>query len=687
MAIDSRQIILGNGAILLSFWEYFETEERWDDCQVWITTGSEWVPLRTMTWGSSDGWRMSALDLSAYAGQIVRLRFRFDTQDRVANDYPGWFVDDIRVYSSSLDSDVDGLVDDLELFVYSTDPLDVDTDNDGLLDGNEVIIYTTDPLDSDTDGDGLSDLEEVSGVTYGFLTDPLNPDSDEDAASDGVEVDLGRNPSDASDGGGTSMVFGRITTSGFGLVDAEIQMTGKSGFLYHWDLTDGSGAFGIAGVIPGEYYVRVGADGCADEWYINADHRSAAAPLQVQPNSIVIGLDFELTHGRNPALVEITSNPTGAVVYLDYIPSALVTPVILDIGEPASQCHVPDPRCMRHASHSVRPGAHTIWVQKAGRPWPSPKQVDAREAETVSVHFDLTSDEVGAMSVTTVPSGAAVYVDHADVALGQTPIVVDNLSPGFHTLLVKKDDALMPQPIRAMISADATNAVSLPLGAIDSPAADLFVRSIPPGAAIYVDYLPVTNVTDSLVRLLDPVSHSGRGWHSVSHSILLRKDGFIPAAPRTIAALKNEEQVLTVLLLSDETSPSDLDSDGLPDQWEDSYDLNNSDPTMSGAEDDADGDGATNLEEMIAGTDPTDSDSLFITDELILSPHSSTGPVLLVPTIPGKKYLIQSSSDLETGWSNITGVFTATDYSTEIPLHDTATARQKYYRSLVLGGP
>ena len=59
------------------------------------------------------------------------------------------------------DSDLDGLTDELELLITSTDPLIQDTDGDGLTDGIEVSLFITDPLLYDTDQNGNSDADDL----------------------------------------------------------------------------------------------------------------------------------------------------------------------------------------------------------------------------------------------------------------------------------------------------------------------------------------------------------------------------------------------------------------------------------------------------------------------------------------------------------------------------------------------
>ena len=96
------------------------------------------------------------------------------------------------------DSDDDGLTDDQEL-VLGTDPLDPDSDDDLLVDGAETLTgvfiaeYDTgsDPLNPDTDGDGLEDGAEVlrllSIYDVFFWSDPNDIDTDDDGLTDGEE--------------------------------------------------------------------------------------------------------------------------------------------------------------------------------------------------------------------------------------------------------------------------------------------------------------------------------------------------------------------------------------------------------------------------------------------------------------------------------------------------------------------
>ncbi|MCK5051469.1 MAG: choice-of-anchor D domain-containing protein [Candidatus Cloacimonetes bacterium] len=99
-AIDLTTISLPVG---LYFYEAYDTEPGYDNCMVDVTTdgGSSWIPLRgaygSAPSGYSGGWIFTALDLTPYLGNLLQIRFYFDTGDPVGNFFTGWFVDDVLV--------------------------------------------------------------------------------------------------------------------------------------------------------------------------------------------------------------------------------------------------------------------------------------------------------------------------------------------------------------------------------------------------------------------------------------------------------------------------------------------------------------------------------------------------------------------------------------------------------------
>lgn len=91
-------------------------------------------------------------------------------------------------------TDSGGLTDLASATLTVVDPNIVDTDGDGLADVAEISAGT-DPADPDTDDDGLNDGAEVN--QHG--TNPLDPDSDGDGMDDAFEVLYGLLPNDPSD--------------------------------------------------------------------------------------------------------------------------------------------------------------------------------------------------------------------------------------------------------------------------------------------------------------------------------------------------------------------------------------------------------------------------------------------------------------------------------------------------------
>jgi uncharacterized repeat protein (TIGR01451 family) len=110
-------VSLPSGAVIaqLSFWSYEQTEcagnERgnchWDVRYVEASRDLvNWDRIWTSFRGTvENGWYRRTADLSAYIGGNVYLRFGFDTLDNIANDYIGWYIDDVRIQTSLAQDD------------------------------------------------------------------------------------------------------------------------------------------------------------------------------------------------------------------------------------------------------------------------------------------------------------------------------------------------------------------------------------------------------------------------------------------------------------------------------------------------------------------------------------------------------------------------------------------------------
>ena len=99
-------------------------------------------------------------------------------------------------------------------------------------------------------------------------------------------------------------------------------------------------------------------------------------------------------------------------------------------------------------------------------------------------------------------------------------------------------------------------------------------------------------------------------------------------------------------------SESDWDGDGMPNTYEDGFGFLNSTNSTDGAEDE-DGDGASNSDEYISGTGPSNAGDYLHFNQML---NSSTGIVVRFPARVGREYTIHYDNLLTdgTGWSNAT---------------------------------
>lgn len=94
----------GSTSATLKFTHFWETESfsgTYDVMQIQVSSngGSSWTTIKQID--SSDAnpstFVSESLDVSSFISSSFRIRFRFDSEDSISNDFLGWYVDDVEV--------------------------------------------------------------------------------------------------------------------------------------------------------------------------------------------------------------------------------------------------------------------------------------------------------------------------------------------------------------------------------------------------------------------------------------------------------------------------------------------------------------------------------------------------------------------------------------------------------------
>jgi hypothetical protein len=145
------------------------------------------------------------------------------------------------------------------------------------------------------------------------------------------------------------------------------------------------------------------------------------------------------------------------------------------------------------------------------------------------------------------------------------------------------------------------------------------------------------------------------------------------ASPNGLASFPKKTQTGLVSLADHSTSSF---GDGIPDSWRLRY-FGTLDNVLSQANADADGDGASNWEEYIAGTDPTDPNSSLRAS----ASHGATQSqdcAIRWPSVAGKTYVIERSATLfGSHWSPVS---TNTGTGGDMVFHDINGGNARFYR-------
>ncbi len=121
--------------------------------------------------------------------------------------------------------------------------------------------------------------------------------------------------------------------------------------------------------------------------------------------------------------------------------------------------------------------------------------------------------------------------------------------------------------------------------------------------------------------------------------------------------------------------------DGIPDTWRLLY-FGTVSNALSAASADPDGDGASNWQEFVAGTNPLDATSVFQFASAAMP--GGSGFVLQWPSIVNKHYTLQSSSSINAGnWTTIATNLTGNGQPMQWTDPNVPGASSMFYRALV----
>jgi PEGA domain len=210
--------------------------------------------------------------------------------------------------------------------------------------------------------------------------------------------------------------------------------------------------------------------------------------------------------------LSVTTNPAGVPVVIDGEPRG-VTPLTLELA----------------------PGRHELRLAaNGGSTRVIPLTITAGGTVSQSIEFPTAGPQTGQLTLRTEPSGARVTVD--GMAQGQTPLTLEGLTPGNHTVVLANDVSSVPHEVTVQPGATASLVVPMSSTPQGAPVSGWISVAAPAEVQVYEDTrLLGTSRSDRIM-----VSAGRHELDIVNEALGYRVSRVVTVAPGQVSALRLE---------------------------------------------------------------------------------------------------------------------------------------------------
>ncbi len=299
----------------LSFGYLYQTEGAgtyWDQRKVQIGVDGIFTDLALLSGDQMLQWNTHIVNISSYTGQDnIQIKFFFDTKDNIANNFEGWYVDDVLVYDQSSEGNL------LPISMGQNKTVS-DGDNNGVetvtLDGSESFDPDGEKIALFVWYEGEVALGNGALLNYEFPIGTYNltlvvQDDNGATATDEVVITVNPNQPPIANAGEDQVFF----------VGKQVVFDGSESFdpdgnivSFEWDFGDGTG---VSGAIVSHSY---SADGNYTVTLIVTDNGGAiamdTATVEAVATDIVTVTKAQYDNKKDEIKFQATSSDGGAAV-------------------------------------------------------------------------------------------------------------------------------------------------------------------------------------------------------------------------------------------------------------------------------------------------------------------------------------------------------------------------------------